>query len=140
MSEFIAPTSQRAITQAQKEGLRVVFPAANELQLDIDDEAAYQVFEKNIEIIDGQYGPSTHVAKPSRSGKRGKYHITVTLPVPVTSNHERIALQAFLGSDRTREALSWLQAENRDEHPTLFLEYPLPEAVTAAAEIGALDL
>jgi len=35
---------------------------------------------------------------------------------------ERILIQAFLGSDLKREALSWVRIVNNDPNPTLFFE------------------
>lgn len=139
VSEFIAPNSQRAIEQAKQEKLEVVFPKKNQLQLDIDNDAAYAVYEAHYDIVDGYWGISYTDEQPSRSGKPGKKHITVTLSREVT-NKERIALQAFLGSDLKREVLSFVQEEEGDPHPTLFLEKPAQKLLEAPKddEIGEL--
>lgn len=120
-SEFIAPNSARAIDEAARLGLDVVFPAADELQIDIDNEVDYDVFRRHIGILEQHYCTELEPKETSsRSGGECK-HITVKLPHKV-SNTERILLQAVLGSDRTREVLSLLQEWNGDAHPTLFLE------------------
>lgn len=120
-SNFVGPTSERAIKQAEQEGLSVVFPKDNELQIDIDDAASYAVLEALLEIVDRHWGIINVVKKPSKSGKPGKRHITVCLSEPVEPG-ERITLQACLGSDRKRELLSLVQLLAGDPHPTLFLE------------------
>jgi hypothetical protein len=136
-SDFIAPNSQRAIDEAARLGLDVVFPADNELQIDIDSDADYSVFCEHLGILDRHYGaPSDVVEKPSRSGGERR-HITVTLHHKVT-NTERIMLQALLGSDRKREILSLLQERDGDAHPTLFLErtaQPLLGTAVAVAQL-----
>jgi hypothetical protein len=140
VSEFIAPNSQRAIEQAKAEKLDVVFPEKNQLQLDIDNDTAYAVYKAHYDIVDGYWGIEYANEQPSRSGTPGKKHITVTLTVEV-SNKDRIALQAFLGSDLKREVLSFIQEEDGDPHPTLFLEKPatpLLKAPVQDEEIGEL--
>jgi len=121
VSEFIAPNSRRAIDIAKTQGLDVVLPEANQLQIDIDDEAALKVYEAHYDIVDSYWGIEHTKVTPSKSGLPGKSHITVTLSQKI-SNKDRIALQTFLGSDRKREILSYIQEENGDAHPTLFLE------------------
>ena len=130
MSEFIAPNSKRAIEQAKSENLDVVFPADNQLQLDIDSEAAFDLYNDHYDIVNTYWGIDDETITLSRSGNPDKRHITLTLSRKV-SNKDRIALQAFLGSDLKREVLSFVQAENGDPHPTLFLEKRGPKAVEA---------
>jgi hypothetical protein len=131
-SEFIAPNSERAIHEASLLGLDVVFPAADELQIDIDNSADYEVFLEHVSILERHYGTQLeHKETHSRSGGECK-HITVKLYHNI-SNTERILLQAVLGSDRKREILSLLQEWNGDAHPTLFLEKAQPLLGTSVA-------
>lgn len=120
LTKNCSPNSQRAINEAEKNNLDVVFPKDNELQIDIDNEHAFVIFEKMVEILDRHYGVYRIQTKPSRSGLP-KRHVTVTLRDKI-SNMERIALQACVGSDRVREILSVVQEKNGDPHATLFLE------------------
>lgn len=120
LTTYAHPNSQRALDEAQKDNLNVVFPMANQLQIDIDNEHSYAVYQKMFEIIDRHYGVRSTSDKPSRSGLP-KRHITLTLNQNVT-NMERIALQACMGSDRVREILSVVQEASGDPHATLFLE------------------
>lgn len=115
------PNSQRAVEQALREGLDVVYPADNELLIDIDNEHSYLLFKQQIMIVQKFIGVVDVREAPSKSGKPFKMHITVELD-PNVSMIERLALQAMLGSDRVRELLGYVQYKNEDQHPVLFLE------------------
>lgn len=106
---------------AQKNGWRVVVPENNQLQLDIDDNHSYQIWAKHRNVIEKSLKITKVVETPSKSGKPGRCHITVDLDVTLKPD-ERIVLQALLGSDRTREILSWVNLKRNDESPTLFYE------------------
>lgn len=114
------PNSARALREAADENLEVVFPAKNQLQIDIDSDHAFNIYQETKEIVERYYGLILEDIKPSRSGLP-KRHITITLYGDL-NEFERIALQACLGSDRIREILSVIQARHNDPHPTLFLE------------------
>ena len=114
------PNSQRAIDLALAEGLTVVFPAANELLIDIDNEHSFQMFMKQMDILKKYVGATGDTITPSRHGLPGR-HIVVRLDHDITET-ERILLQACLGSDRVRELLGYVQMKNGDAHPSLFLE------------------
>lgn len=116
------PNSERAILEAEDLGLDVVFPKSNELQLDIDTEEDFQQFLKLQDIVVYHFGLSCVQVTPSRSGLP-KRHVTLTTTQSWTDT-ERILVQACLGSDRTRELLSYLQVLQGDPHPVLFLENP----------------
>jgi hypothetical protein len=125
------PNSIRAIEQAEREGLDVVFPADNELFIDIDNEHSFQMFQKQMDIVKKYIGVvkmneyTMYAVTTSRHGLPGR-HIVIKLARNVTEL-ERIALQACLGSDRVREVLGFVQMQNGDPHPTLFLEAKAPE-------------
>lgn len=118
--DLVCPNSERAVKDAADFGLFVVFPEDNQLQLDIDNDESFALYESVRDIIHHHYGILGEEIHSSRSGGQ-KRHITVTLGIKI-SNMERIALQASLGSDRKRELLSIIQEKNHDNHPTLFLE------------------
>jgi hypothetical protein len=120
-SNFVGPDSQRAFNEAEKLGLEIVLPDDNTLQIDIDSVEALGVFYRQLTVVEQHFKGTTHVVKQSKSGKPGKFHITVTLPLQVDM-YQRIALQACLGSDPLRELLSYVQAVHGDPHPTLFFE------------------
>jgi hypothetical protein len=127
------PNSQRAIDQALVEGLEVVFPEPNQLQIDIDNEHSHLLLQNQLLIVEKFVGHSNCEAKPSKSGNPHKWHVTLTFDRTFTPL-ERIGLQAMLGSDRVRELLSFVQMENEDPHPTLFLEKTAPKQLAAASE------
>jgi hypothetical protein len=116
-------SSNRAIEEAKYDNLTVVFPAHNQLQIDIDNAADYAIFKAHLEIIRDRLGIKFIEEHPSRSGGFRK-HITITLSASVLSHAERILLQAVLGSDRMREMLNYFQSLLRDRFPVLFLENP----------------
>jgi len=114
------PNSQRALELAANEGLTVVFPAPNELLIDIDNEHSFQMFMKQMDILKKYVGATGDTITESRHGLPGR-HIVVTLDHDIDET-ERILLQVCLGSDRVRELLGYVQMKNGDAHPTLFLE------------------
>ena len=113
--------SREAFAYAAEQGVDVRYPMANELFIDIDNDAAYNTFNDNFSLLhDMMPGYVSFVESPSRRKKDGK-HIVVTLPRNVTPL-ERIALQAALGSDPRREAHSLRRYFAGDPLPTLFFE------------------
>lgn len=124
------PNSKRAYGQAAMEGLDVVLPENNQLQIDIDNEHSYMLFQKQMQIVH-TYIPVVDIKETeSKSGKPWKLHITVTLEDDVTTI-ERLALQAMLGSDRVRELLGYIQYKNNDPNPVLFLEKKQTKTLTS---------
>lgn len=113
--------SSHAFTQAETTGEVVVLPKANELFIDIDDEAASTRFYDNVAKVHEYVGVLDQRHRPSRSGDPNRWHITVDLARSV-NDMERILLQAVLGSDLRRELLSYCRITIGDPHPTLFLE------------------
>jgi hypothetical protein len=114
------PNSQKALDQAEHEGLTVVYPKDNEIMIDIDNPHSLQLFYKQMDIVKKYIGVIGEEQHLSKSGGE-KWHITVTLTTTVTPL-ERLALQAMLGSDRVRELLGYVEYKNNDPTPTLFLE------------------
>lgn len=115
-----APNSQRAIDEAALLGMDVVFPAANQLQIDIDSDEAYERYLRVHPLLYQHLGVVDGEEHPSKSGGE-KRHITLTLKKDITDT-ERILLQACLGSDPVREFLGYIQVLTGDPHPVLFLE------------------
>lgn len=103
---------------AVRKGCVCVYPTKNQLQIDIDGFEALGRFH----FAHGLLLPgTTYLQAPSPSGTAGRYHITVTLDRELTAL-ERIGLQALLGSDPAREALSYAAALAGVERPTVFFE------------------
>lgn len=104
----------------QTQGYKIVLPAADELQIDIDTTEMQERFNESAEILFRYVEPKEIKEAPSESGLPRK-HITVKLPFELTV-WQRLALQAALGSDNTREILSCIQYLNGDPTPTCFKE------------------
>lgn len=128
-------SSERAFVEAELNGWKVVLPKPNELLIDIDSNAQLDIFWKNYPRIIRYIGVIDNIIKPSKSGEEGCKHITLVLEREVTPT-ERILLQAVLGSDLTREILSFCRILEDDPNPTLFLEKDdAPKQLPAATEI-----
>jgi hypothetical protein len=116
-------SSGSAYKKAEAENLKVVLPEPNQLFIDIDNDFAMAVFEKNhktfLQWYDYEACPDPVIAESKSGGERR--HITITLDRPVEPM-ERLILQAFLGSDLTREFLGLQRIKAGDKNPTLFLE------------------
>lgn len=105
---------------AVAKGCKVVHPQANELQLDFDTHAQLGLFEANRHLFSALIADVKRTASPSQ--KAGRFHVTVTLVRPVRDVYERIMLQALMGSDTTREALSWYEAQAGVAEPCRLFE------------------
>ncbi len=112
--------SKYAELEAEKYGGQVVYPTQYELQLDLDSEEAVEGFRSRLRWLEKIIPVKQFGIGPSRSP--GKFHAVVELEKPVSSDMERILLQACLGSDPIRELLSYRRVLERDPHPTLFIE------------------
>lgn len=115
------PSTASAFRRAEEQDLEIVYPEANELQLDIDNKEAYDYFHQNKWILEQWFGIRAISERVSKSGG-DKKHITVELGVALTTV-TRILLQAVMGSDRKRELLSFVMyAKGNEKRPTLLLE------------------
>lgn len=109
------------IARMEAEGNTVVYPASNELQLDIDSEEDYLRWMATREVLDrNKISYEVVSEKPSRSGLP-KRHIIIELPSAIDP-WQRIAMQAAFGSDHIRELLSCIRLMRGDDHPTLLVE------------------
>ena len=115
------PTTASAFRKAEEQDLEIVYPKINELQLDIDNQEAYDYFHQNKWILEKWFGIRAITERVSKSGG-DKRHITVELGTALTTT-TRILLQAVMGSDRKRELLSYIMyAKGGEKKPTLLLE------------------
>jgi len=114
---------RRAEDEAKKRGMRIVYPRAHELFIDIDCAADMCEFTRRWPQLVERMPGARYDVRPSPSGRKGKAHIYVSLPQSV-DELTRIVLQACLGSDRQREILSWSALQLGETRPTLFFEKP----------------
>jgi hypothetical protein len=97
---------------AKKHGLRIAIPYPNELQLDIDAKSLPEHFGYCQDIVNQR---NLIVNTSYTTSKSGNLHVYIELTNTVSA-HERIAMQAFLGSDPVRDALTYnntLDPENK---------------------------
>ncbi len=115
--------SKFAIDKAAEQNKIVVYPESNQLQVDIDSDAAWDIFHTNLKVFLQKHTVAKIEMIPSAS--KGHWHITITLADVEFAEDKiplRLLLQACLGSDLKRELLSYFRHEIGDEHPTLFIE------------------
>lgn len=112
--------AERRAKACEERGTVVVSPEPDQLFIDIDSHAGLGMFHANVGSL-GELVKTTMV-KPSPSKRAGHYHITVRLSRAVKDSFERIMLQALLGSDLSREIISWREATNGCSAPTVFFE------------------
>lgn len=103
-----------------RSGLVAVLPKADELFLDVDNRADLEVMKEILGVL----GLRFQVVEKQRTTSKSKNgHVHVVLKAPRELHPlERIALQACLGSDRKREALSLLRHMDGKYAPTVFFE------------------
>lgn len=114
---------EQFIAECKAAGKRMVFPSAQQLQIDIDTEEQYKVFQANYDRF-LSYNPDEGVQMVETVSGSGlpHRHITLTLNWELESEWQRIALQAVLGSDPVREILSAMRVLHGVENPTMFVE------------------
>jgi hypothetical protein len=120
-------TVDQAEEKAREKGLVCVMPKPNELFIDIDSALAYETFQAGYALL-REGGQQVEIVRetPSPSGKPWRKHIVIDLRRTVKSEIERIALQAILGSDLKREALSWLHLQSGTTDVSRLFEKPQP--------------
>lgn len=113
--------SEEYIKDITKDNIfKVVIPAEDELQIDLDSEEDHKRYNHAAEIFFRYIAPVDIKTATSSSGE-GRCHITIKLPFKA-SLWQRLALQAALGSDHIREILSCIQLLEGDNNPILFKE------------------
>jgi hypothetical protein len=115
-----ALTFEQAKKSAAVMGLAVKIPKANELFIDLDSEEAWLRFLINRGKLFGPDGEAVTQVSISKSGLPHR-HVILTLKRDLSAL-ERIALQSMLGSDPTREILSYKRLLLGNPHPILFFE------------------
>jgi hypothetical protein len=117
----LARSYETACKTAAEKGLRVVVAKAHQLFIDIDDNDSIARFALGWPIVAEMFPGATHSTTPSPSGKPGHLHVTVTLPKTV-EEMTAVALQAALGSDPKREALTVQRLLEGQSNARLFFE------------------
>jgi hypothetical protein len=120
---------QKWIDEVKAQGYRVIEPKDDELFIDIDTVGQLATFERNWPIferdITAWFGEAPVYEKRVSDSGEPHVHIIVKLPFEIVgtdSNFERIAWQAALGSDPTRELISAFRVTRNTPYPIAFKE------------------
>ena len=120
---------------AREKGYDLVVPCGMEVQIDADDRLSLKQFDEQVEVFRKNRVIVTETKRTVSPG--GNTHIYATVKFydfeqTELSAVERIAFQACLGSDLTREALSLLRVMLESKFPpTCFFE--LQDAPTSGS-------
>lgn len=133
MSESIFRDKTDAIRTAEEKGLTCIFPRNNELTLDIDEGMDVRlniigVLAQNRILV---------LADLTTTSAGGNAHVYFRLDREFTPL-QRIALQACLGSDPTREVLSIIRDDAQSNYPTAMFE-TTDEAIKVESWRAMLD-
>lgn len=113
---------QWGLGRAKRQGLMIVQPKPNELQIDLDGARALRQYGMQFSILRraGLTKGWRERIQPSKGG-RNRVHVIITLPFECT-NLMRVCYQAVLGSDIKREAFNLCRVINRNKYPIVFFE------------------
>lgn len=112
--------SEEFIERMEDQGYEIIYPAPNELLIDLDTEEDWKNFKSHFYRLRNEFPEMKFKDYPSKSGLPRR-HVRVTMPFQM-DNLERIAWQAVLCSDPVRELLSMIRWKAGYNHPTLFCE------------------
>lgn len=114
------------LVKAEAHGWAIVYPQPEEVFLDLDDDASVRVYEASLPVLnrlrDASELPPFVVEARRTVSPGGKTHVYLRFPEELT-DLERIAWQAVLGSDRTRELMGLMRLATFSKRPaTCFFE------------------
>ena len=115
--EYNSIRSEEVQALAEETDCDILVATPTTLLLDIDSHADLSFFRKQYERLKDHFPFKGYVTLKSRSGN---WHVIVTLRCEMALR-ERIMLQAVMGSDRVRDALSLVRDLLGDEKPVLLL-------------------
>lgn len=113
---YLAEINRDPQEVAKECGKVVVYPADNEIQLDIDSEEQYKKFLLTLCKLEKYIDFPAFTVVPSSTP--GHCHVTLSMGTPI-SMWQRLALQSVLCSDPDRELFNCARALTGDERPTL---------------------
>ena len=112
---------QWGLTRARKDGLVIIEPKANQLQLDLDGARSLRRYGMQYSIL-RRAGLTRGWREKIVPSKRSNHvHITITMPQSI-GDMERVALQSILGSDLKREAFDYTRVKKGNKYPIVFFE------------------
>lgn len=135
--------SQLAFDEAKEKDLLVMVPSDHELVLDLDTPEQIKHFLEKWPIWSSNNRLLNYRDIRWTQSKTGGVHVWIWLKTP-QKLLDRLLLQLVLGSDRTREYISWIRVGQNDPHPTLSLEAnpvnfrPIKELTVASVTKGQI--
>ena len=99
-----------------------ILPAPNQIQIDLDSPAALKFFLRQFRILQLRsetYGKQFRFRKTILRSRGGHWHAIVERDKPAFLPLERVALQAALGSDCTRELLNYMRILHGSNRPCM---------------------
>jgi len=116
----IIRTSDRCLEWAQSIGCTLKVALPNQLFVDLDTEAQWNLFQYQIGLLKKHFYFRSWTVTPSKQGLPHRHVIVeMGMDYPLVT---RIALQSVLGSDPTRELLSIRRALDEEENVVIFFE------------------
>jgi hypothetical protein len=109
--------SSEMMAFAAAHDMDIFFPEPRQLFMDIDTVQQFETFTKNSEILMHK-GKVEWKEYPSKTADGIHKHIVVETATEWDAS-SRILMQACLGSDPTRELLSYMRLLEKDPHPTM---------------------
>lgn len=116
--------------KAESLGLKVIVPPCNSLALDLDTDDQFAVYQRNFEVFK-RHSEDLVAEVFETASKSNHRHIYIKLKRALPM-HQRLALQAALGSDPMKELLGNLRTELGEGTPIAMFE--TPEAYDPALE------
>lgn len=111
--------------KAERLGLNLIKPGPTEVFVDLDGFCERGEFDKRFLLLLKCWPQARVRFTKSPSGRPGRFHAYVTIPeLCLIKKHERIALQAALGSDPFREILAIYHGRAGYQHTSVFFETP----------------
>jgi hypothetical protein len=109
------------LARMEAQGLQLVEPEPNEIQIDLDTDEDYQEFIHRKEKLESMTGLSFPMeVNPSKSGLP-KRHVTITA-IGAMDDWQRVAMQMAFNSDPMREFLTVVRLLQGEQRPILFFE------------------
>lgn len=125
---------------AEKNGLIVVMPNPDQIQIDIDSEEQMDKFYRRLaSFMNTKFKPRFEIGSgivsvaESKSG-HPKYHITITFPGHEFTELERILYQAALNDDPLRVFLNLRRYHIGVENPSRLFEKPPSDIASATIQ------
>lgn len=111
---------EAAVELASDNGFEVIWATETTLLLDLDDVQSQETYIANFKSAEVLFGLTEVDRWPSKSGE-GIHVVVQCKPMPALA---RIALQAYLGSDKRREILAVAMFMDGVENPTCLFKPP----------------